>query len=37
MSEEFHEWLEKCPSHYSKKYGEDIYEFWEEPKENEED
>ncbi len=29
MSEEFHDWLDKCPCQYSKKYGEDIYEFWE--------
>ncbi len=29
MSEEFHEWLNKCPCHYSKKYGEDNYNFYE--------
>ena len=29
MSEQFHEWLNKCPCHYSKRYGEDTYEFWE--------
>jgi len=29
MSNEFHEWLAKCPVHYWKKYGEAIYEFYE--------
>ena len=29
MSDEFHEWLSKCPCHYNKKYGQDVYEFYE--------
>ena len=33
MSEEFHDWLEQCPCHWFKKYGEPIYTFIEEDKE----
>jgi len=29
MSDEFHDWLEKCPVQWSKKHGEAIYTFWE--------
>ncbi len=29
MSNEFHDWLEKCPVHWSKKHGKNIYTFWE--------
>lgn len=29
MSDEFHEWLSQCPCHYHKKYGQDVYEFYE--------
>jgi len=29
MSEAFHDWLDECPCMYSKKFGENIYEFWE--------
>ncbi len=36
MSDEFHEWLDKCPCHWSKKYGESVYTFWEDP-DNKED
>ena len=30
MSEEFHDWLEKCPATWIKKPGEATYTFWEE-------
>ena len=30
MSEEFHDWLEQCPCHWFKKYGESTYTFSEE-------
>ena len=29
MSDEFHDWMDKCPCHYYKKYGKDVYEFYE--------
>ena len=35
MSDKFHDWLEECPVHWSKKHGENIYTFWED--EDEED
>ena len=35
MSDEFHDWLEKCPVQWSKKHGEAIYTFWEEESEEE--
>ena len=35
MSDEFHDWLEKCPVQWSKKHGEAIYTFWEERSEEE--
>ena len=35
MSEEFHDWLEQCPCHWFKKYGEPIYTFIEDDEENE--
>ena len=28
MSDEFHDWLEKCPVQWSKKHGEATYTFW---------
>ena len=30
MSEEFHDWLDRCPVTWSKKHGEATYTFWEE-------
>tara|TARA_R110001606_G_C15190216_1_gene630418 strand:+ start:66 stop:197 length:132 start_codon:yes stop_codon:yes gene_type:complete len=35
MSEEFYDWLEQCPCHWFKKYGESTYTFSEDNKENE--
>ena len=35
MSDEFHDWLDKCPVKWSKKHGEAIYTFWEEESEEE--
>ena len=29
MSDDFHDWLEKCPVQWSKKYGESVYTYWE--------
>ncbi len=29
LSKAFHDWLSKCPCYYYKKYGQDVYEFYE--------
>jgi hypothetical protein len=29
MSDKFHEWLSNCPCHYNKKYGVNVYDFYE--------
>ena len=35
MSDDFHDWLEKCPVQWSKKYGESVYTFWEKDEDEE--
>ena len=35
VSDDFHDWLEKCPVQWSKKYGESVYTFWEKDEDEE--
>ena len=37
MSDDFHDWLEKCPVQWNKKYGESVYTFWEKDEDEDEE